>query len=262
MQDSKMKYFFAFLMTFALLAACAKEAVRIGDSSIESVIKGNAYMRTTRIEVNDTAETVKNPEIGIVLPKDNRIINNSTITVNLNASNFKIVAIGKLPKKGEGHFHVWLDSDKRVTTDSILVFEGIASGKHTIVAELVQSNHSSLIPRATKAVTINVESEYVPPKQEQQGIVEFTVESDDNGFYPSAIKAKIGDKVKINFRFRDSSIYFAGLDVKGPFQDINYKLKGEQPITREFTMKNETMITSYWPATGVRKAVLSVGIQK
>ncbi|MBI2541973.1 hypothetical protein HYV80_04645 [Candidatus Woesearchaeota archaeon] len=250
-------------MAFALLAACSEESVRIEDSSIERVIKDNAYMRTTKIEINDTEETAQNPEIRIIFPKDGSIIKNSTVAVNVSASNFRIVEIGKPPRKGEGHFHVWLDSDKRVTADSIISFDNIVSGKHTIVAELVQSNHSSLSPKVTKAITIDVESDYVPPKQEMpQGIAEFTVESDDNGFYPSTIKAKIGDKVKISFKFRDSSIYFAGIDIKGPFQDINYKLKGEQPITREFTMKDETKITSYWPASGVRKAVLTVEIQR
>ncbi|MBI2650417.1 hypothetical protein HYX04_03820, partial [Candidatus Woesearchaeota archaeon] len=49
---------------------------------------------------------------------------------------------------------------------------------------------------------------------------------------------------------------------KGPFQDINYKLKGEQPITREFTMKDETKITSWWPSSGVKKATLTVEAAK
>jgi hypothetical protein len=60
----------------------------------------------------------------------------------------------------------------------------------------------------------------------------------------------------------DDSIYFAGLDVKGPFEDIKYRMRGEQPITREFTMKDETRITSYWPASGVKKATLVVEIAK
>lgn len=38
------------------------------------------------------------------------------------------------------------------------------------------------------------------------------------------------------------TFYFAGLDVKGPFPTIQYKLKGEQPLTAEFTMKDETKI--------------------
>ena len=110
---------------------------------------------------------------------------------------------------------------------------------------------------------INVESDYIPQEPVQQfGVREYTIEADDNKFTPGTIKAKIGETVKINFNFKDSSIYYGGLDIKGPFEDIKYKLKGEQPITREFTMKTETIIKSFWPATGVKKAELLVEVEK
>lgn len=203
------------------------------------------------------------PKLTIVLPKDKELIKSSKVTVELQAENFNIVPVGEPVKERQGHFHVWLDSDKKVTADKIVTFENIVSGKHTIVAELVKSDHSSLSPKITKTITINVESDYVPKVEApQQGISEFTVEADDNGFYPNKIQAKIGDIVKINFKFRDNSIYFAGLDVKGPFEDIKYKLKGEQPISREFTMKGETKIISYWPSSGVKKGDLIVEVEK
>ncbi|MBI2101983.1 hypothetical protein HYT53_05225 [Candidatus Woesearchaeota archaeon] len=213
----------------------------------------------------DTAEeiVVEQPEgipsLKIVSPKDGELIKSSKVTVQVDAENFNIVPVGEPVKENEGHFHVWLDSEKKVTPDKTMTFENIVSGRHTIVAELVKSNHSSLSPRVAKTITINVESDYVPKAEAPQpGIREYTVEADDHGFYPSTIKAKIGDKVKINFKFRDDTIYFAGLDVKGPFEDIKYELKGEQPVTREFTMKAETKIISYWPSSGVRKATLVV----
>jgi len=98
--------------------------------------------------------------------------------------------------------------------------------------------------------------------QQQTGFREFTVVSDDYGFYPNRIQAKIGDKVRINFKFRDDLIYYGGMDIKGPFEDVKYKLKGEQPITREFVTEKETRIVSYWPATGVKKATLIVEVEK
>lgn len=203
------------------------------------------------------------PKLTIVFPKDGELIKSSKVTVQLETENFNIVPVGEPVKEGQGHFHVWFDSDKKVTADKIVTFENVVSDKHTIVAELVKSDHSSLSPKVTKTITINVESDYVPSKPEpQQGIAEFTVEADDNGFYPNKIQAKIGDIVRINFKFRDDRIYFAGLDVKGPFEDIKYKLKGEQPVTREFTMKGETKIISYWPSSGVKKADLIVEVGK
>ena len=227
--------------------------------TIQGVIKkfdGQIYLEVIKVIIEESTK----PMLKILSPKDGELIKSSKVTVELKTNNFNIVPVGEPVKEGEGHFHIWLDSDKKVTVDNIVTFENIVSGKHTIVAELLKSDHSSLSPKVTKTIIINVESDYVP--KVGSSLNEFTVEADDNGFYPSTIKAKIGDKVRINFKFRDNSIYFAGLDVKGPFEDIKYKLKGDQPITREFVMKDETRITSYWPASGVKKATLTVDVEK
>ncbi|MBI2557878.1 hypothetical protein HYW20_01020 [Candidatus Woesearchaeota archaeon] len=225
-------------------------------------IKGNKEDYTPK-PVERPPQAQSSPVLNIISPKDNELIKNSKVVIELSAENFNIVPIGQPAKEGEGHLHVWLDSEKRVTTEKNVEFENVTSGRHSIVAELVKSDHSSLSPKVIKTTNINVESDYMPPQpMQQQGIAEFTVEADDNGFYPSTLKAKIGDKVKINFKFRDDSIYYAGLDVKGPFPTIQYKLKGQQPVTAEFAMKEETKITSYWPASGVRKADLIVGVEK
>lgn len=251
--------YFGFLIFLLLLASCTND-VQIKSSEIE---KPAMEIKTTKVQENGEAQTVKNPELKITSPKDTELIKDSKVIVQLEAENFRIVPIESSVRNGEGHFHVWLDSDKRVTTDKIITFENIASGKHTIVAELVRSNHSSLSPKIARTITVNVESNYTPPLQvRQQGVSEFAVEADDNGFYPGTLKAKIGDKVRISFKFKDDSIYFAGLDVRGPFEDIQYRLKGEQPIAREFTMKDETRITSWWPSSGVKKATLTVQIEK
>jgi len=102
---------------------------------------------------------------------------------------------------------------------------------------------------------------FIEQEPAQKVLREFIVMVDDYGFYPDTIKAKIGDIVKINFKFRDNSIYYGGMDIKGPFPDIRYKLKGEQPLTAEFVMKEKTRITSYWPATGVKKGMLVVEVE-
>ena len=250
------KYFLEVLILLLfLIFACAQQTTQPSSAvpapSAEKVIE--------KIVVSQPKE----PGLIIVSPKDGDLIKNSKVTVELQAENFNLVPVGSPVKEEEGHFHVWLDSEKQLGPQTAFAFENVVSGKHTIVAELVKSDHSSLSPRITKTITINVESDYVPPKVEpRQGVAEFTVEADDNGFYPNKIQAKVGDKVKINFKFRDNSIYFAGLDVKGPFPDIKYELGSRQPLTAEFTMKEETEITSWWPASGVKKATLTVEVEK
>ena len=203
------------------------------------------------------------PILKVVSPKDGELVKSSKVNVQLDAENFNLVPVGQPVKEGEGHFHVWLDSEKKLGHEKIFSFENVVSGRHAIVAELVKSDHSSLSPKVTQTITINVESDYVPKVEAaQQGAGEFTIEADDNGFYPSALNAKIGDTVKINFKFRDSSIYFAGLDVKGPFPTLHYKLNSQQPLTANFLMKEATRIDSYWPSSGVHKATLIVEVAK
>lgn len=265
-QDSKMRLIHLILLMI-LIISCSEKSIEIKTSNAENININDAYIRTTKIEVDGEEKaavgTKTSPALKIIFPNDGNLIKSSNVSIELDANNFNIVPIDMPVKDDEGHFHVWLDSEKKVSADKTFTFENVVSGKHTIVAELVKSDHSSLSPKVIHLITINVESAFVPKIEEQQaGIKEFTVEADDNGFYPSTLKAKIGDKVKINFKFRDNVIYFAGLDVKGPFEDINYKLKGEQPVIREFTMKDETKITSYWPASGVKKGILIVEIEK
>ncbi len=252
--------FIYLIFLILLITSCAKETVDIKSAYTEKV-----NIKTTKVEVNgEFNETPKEPAIWIITPKNGEVIRNSTIAVSLNVSNFKLVPVGEPVKDGEGHFHVWLDSEKKIGQQTAFAFENAVSGKHTIVAELVKSDHSSLSPKVTKAITINVESDYAPKDgdQQQAGLKEFTVEADDNDFYPNKLQARIGDKVRINFKFRDASIYFAGLDVKGPFPTIQYKPNSQQPLTAEFTMKDETRITSYWPSSGVKKADLIVEVAK
>jgi plastocyanin len=254
-------FFLALILLLFLVFACAPEQPEAPPPT--QLVPSEGVDKEKIVEKVVVEEPKGTPTLTIVAPKDSELIKSSKVTVELKTNNFNIVPIGEPVKEGEGHFHIWLDSDKKITVDNIVTFENVVSGKHTIVAELLKSDHSSLSPKVTKTITINVESDYVPPKLElQQGIAEFTVEADDNGFYPNKIQAKVGDKVKINFKFRDNAIYFAGLDIKGPFPDIKYKLKGEQPLTAEFTMKEETKITSWWPASGVKKATLTVEVAK
>ena len=253
-------YFCGFVISMLVLVfACAPQQPEQPTSKMPVPEAGNENV----VEKIAVEEPKKSPILTIISPKGSEVIKNSKVTVELKAENFNLVPVGEPVKDGEGHFHVWLDSERKLGSQTAFTFENVVSGRHSIVAELVKSDHSSLSPKVTKSIDINVESDYAAPKAEvQHGIAEFTVESDDKGFYPGTVKAKIGDKVIIHFKFRDDSIYFAGLDVKGPFQDINYKLKGEQPVTREFTMKDETRITSWWPAAGVKKATLTIEVAK
>ena len=250
-------------LVMVLIISCSGGEISIKDAESGNEIK-DVSIKTTRVEISEEPEEIKlNPTLNIISPIESKLIKNSTVTVELQAGNFNIVPIGMPVKENEGHFYVWLDSEKRITGDNIVVFENAYSGRHSIVAELVKSNHSSLSPKVIKSVNFNVESSAeAKPISAESNLREYAIEADDRDFYPNKIKSKIGDNVTISFKFRDNLIYYAGLDVIGPFPDIKYKLGDEQPIDRSFIMLEETIIKSFWPSTGVKKAQLTVEVEK
>ena len=256
-----MKALFLAVTLALLIISCSADRMEIKSSEAGNGVK-DVSIKTTRVEISEESEGVKlSPTLNIISPAESQLIRNSAVTVELQAENFNIVPVGAPVKENEGHFHVWLDSEKRITSENILVFENVGSGRHSIVAELVKSNHSSLSPKVIISVFFSIEAPEAKPIKKSY-LREYTIEADDNDFYPNRIRSKIGDNVTIQFKFRDPLIYYAGLDVIGPFPDIKYKLGDEQPISRSFIMLEETIIKSFWPSTGVKKAELVVEVEK
>ncbi|MBI2655003.1 hypothetical protein HYX06_01095 [Candidatus Woesearchaeota archaeon] len=248
------------IIAIMLVVSCSGGEIAIKNSEANNEIK-EASIKTTKVVSEEPEEIKLSPELNIISPAESQLIRNSTVIVSLQAVNFNIVPIGVPVKENEGHFHVWLDSEKKVTTESVSTFENVGSGRHSIVAELVKSDHSSLSPKIIKSVNFNVES-IAEPVSTDSDIGEYTIEADDRGFYPNKIMSKIGNNVTISFKFRDALIYYAGLDVIGPFPDVRYNIGDEQPISRSFIMLEETKIKSFWPSTGVKKAELIVEVEK
>ena len=250
-----------FLLVILILASCTNE-IAIKDSKSPAGAAGESYIRTTSVEIENN-ETMMPPSISILSPRENQLIKNSTVNIRVYADNFKTVPAGNTVKDGEGHFHVWLDSDRKIGAYNNFTFWNVSSGRHLIAAELVMSNHSSLTPRVIKTISINVESNIASKASASQpGVEEFDVESDDFGFYPNSLMARINDRVIINFRFRNATMYFAGIDIQGPFPTVKYRHGDKQPIKAEFVMKDDTKMTSYWPSTGIKKADLRVNAEK
>ena len=244
----------ALVIIIFLIVSCSNSA-EIKDSGTD-----NAKITTTKIEINGNGDDKKpenpKPSLEIAYPKDGQSIKGSNITIELEA-NYTING------KKTMYFSVWLDSEKKIINENKISFYEVFPGRHSITAELLDASYSSLNPKVIKTITVNVEPEIAAQEvMKEASLSEYAIEADDHGFYPNLIHAKIGNKVVINFNFRDSLIYFAGLDVYGPFPDIKYRVKGEQPITRNFTMTEETIIKSFWPSTGIKKAQLTIEVEK
>lgn len=144
-----------FILLIALIASCT-QAVKIKNSGTEKDIINNAYIRTTEITINDAAkEVIQEPEIYITTPQNGKMINDSTIIVKLNISNFKLVTPDLYPKKGQGHVQVWVDGMEFRGSKTEFVFENESNGTHTIKAELMMSNNTVLPYSNTIKIYIN-----------------------------------------------------------------------------------------------------------
>lgn len=92
------------------------------------------------------------PEFTIDYPTDGGIGIAGTLTVQLSASNFEIVAPGA-KKDRQGHFHLYLDDGPYIPCASTACdIEGVLPGFHTIKVELRNNDHSLYQPEMAKTV--------------------------------------------------------------------------------------------------------------
>src|SRR3989338_3659237 len=140
-----------------LANACAEENV-----SIETTPYPIEKVRIETSKANVEEEPAENPRITgepvleILSPKDLEVIGGSSVVVKLNARNFNIVLPNSPVKKGEGHFHVWLDSEEKKGPSPEFAFRDVPSGRHSVTAELRSTDHTPLSPRILKTISVNV----------------------------------------------------------------------------------------------------------
>lgn len=100
------------------------------------------------------------PILKIISVSNENSIKNNRISIELKAEKFEIVPRDSPTRENEGHYHVWVDDRKQEVFDNKAIFDDVSSGQHTITAELVKSDHSSLNPQI--AQTISVEFNFEP----------------------------------------------------------------------------------------------------
>ena len=99
-----------------------------------------------------------------------------------------------------------------------------------------------------------------PPTTIVPEVQTFTVDADDNGFSPSEIRVKKGTIVKVTFNVSKTNVYFAGLDFRSPKFDTGSIAPGDS-TTVEFTADKSFEFKSYWPSSGVLKAIGRVVVE-
>jgi len=75
-------------------------------------------------------------------------------------------------------------------------------------------------------------------------LVEFKVEADDYGFYPSFLEVTKGAKVILTFYVRNENVYYGGLEFRSEKFKTN-SVKPGQSTKIEFVADKDFMIESY-----------------
>ncbi|MBP1927814.1 hypothetical protein J2741_000361 [Methanolinea mesophila] len=110
------------------------------------------------------------PELAILSPQDNAVVNGSSVTVTVAVMNFKLVdKIGQANVPGEGHLVYFLDivppTDQGLpvaaalertfaTTETTYAWENVGVGQHVLGVELVNNDDTPLNPPVSGTVTV------------------------------------------------------------------------------------------------------------
>jgi len=100
-----------------------------------------------------------------------------------------------------------------------------------------------------------------PTPSPSPAIISMTIEADDNGFYPSApVNVSAGIQVNITFKVRANTTYYGGLDFRSSKFNTGQINPGAATLVT-FTADTPFTISSYWPASGVKKADLQIVVK-
>ncbi|UUZ95342.1 SMP-30/gluconolactonase/LRE family protein [Paenibacillus sp. P25] len=116
----------------------------------------DAPSRTVSLKSADAAPSLKVFGISPGGYSDGKELKVSVFAYNYALRDF---AQAKEPKTGEGHIHVWLDSDQldpqsalKVFKSEPMVFKDLKPGKHTLTVQLVGNDHKPIQPEVKQSI--------------------------------------------------------------------------------------------------------------
>lgn len=115
-------------------------------------------------------DTATRPTLAVITPSEGQTIYGNKVPILLSVENFEIVDYGQNPTNvaGDGHVHLWLDDQNPTrdsaakVTDDNFTYSDVAFGSHTLKAELVNNNHTSLIPPVVTTINFKTAPTVTP----------------------------------------------------------------------------------------------------
>jgi plastocyanin len=196
--------------------------------------------------------TADAPSVSIQSPKAGATVIGDKVTVELDVMNHQLVDFRKhsQPKEGQGHVHVWLDTDAsdpkaayKLVEGNTVTFDQVAPGQHTLTVQLVGNDHKPVNPQAKQVIHFNTSAQpsTSSPVQKQEeknvGVKTYSIDIADFSFQPEVLEVEAGsritftnkDEVEHTATAKDGS-FDSGLLAKGKSYTITLSKPGEYEI--------------------------------
>ena len=251
------------ILLVVLISGCASEPP--AKSNNENIGVPNVSVEKNQ-SIHPPIELPK-PTIKFLSPKEGQTFKeNESIAIkveveNLNLTEFVAVQAAeslRKNKKGEGHIQFSLGDWFTQTIKTEYVFQDadtqiVGPGSYQLTAQLVENDDQTQIG---EPVTVNIIIE-----KTEKPVQKFVLEGDDSVIEPKNITVKKGDNIELTLKAREQGTYFGGLDFRSIYFDTG-KISAGKEKTVNFTAEKSFTITSYWPASGVRKADAQVIVEE
>ena len=148
----------------------------------------------------------------------------------------------------------------------LLLVAGCVSNQEQIAPEALEGVENESATEQTHEEVVEQEQPVTENETAEEIIVEtatYTVLADDNAFYNTdgetitSITIAQGTKTKIKFNTTED-VYYGGLDFRSSIFNSPKVKESSTWTSPEFTMGDTFTVTSYWPASNVKKADLRV----
>lgn len=119
------------------------------------------------IEVYGKYRAGRSKPLRITTPRNGSTILTRNVTVGIQVTAFRIVnKLGKANESGEGHLHFAMDAETTDDADhssrlidvpdTVVTWEDVPPGSHTFSAQLVNNDHTPLVPPVIASVAVRV----------------------------------------------------------------------------------------------------------
>lgn len=145
------------------------------------------------------------PSIKILGPTEGSLLYTDKVQVGVSVFKHELADFRtySTPKVGQGHVHIWLDTDVndpkiayKLVNGEPVTFDDVKPGEHTLTVQLVGNDHKPISPAVKKVVKFNTKKDAASPKQDTAPKTS-TLTIKDFKFSPDPLTISVGSTLTI-----------------------------------------------------------------